>query len=215
MNNMPDLSSLTLFFVATAVLLLTPGPAVLYIVARSIEQGRLAGIVSTLGISTGTFFHIGAAAFGVSALLLNSALAFNILKYAGAAYLIFLGLRNFINKADVQQPTEVEPQKLSLIFRQGVVVNLLNPKTSLFFFAFLPQFVSIENESSVALQVLFLGILFTLMALVSDGMYAILAGTLGNWLRGNVNFIRKQRYFSGVIYIGLGVITAVSGGNQS
>jgi threonine/homoserine/homoserine lactone efflux protein len=211
---MPELSSLTLFFVATAVLLITPGPAVLYIVARSIDQGRLAGIVSTLGISMGALFHVAAAALGLSAVLVNSALAFNIVKYLGAAYLIYLGIRSFMVKEDVAQPTHLQPQKLSRIFRQGIIINLLNPKTALFFFAFLPQFVSVNNGAPITAQILFLGAIFVLMALFSDSMYAILAGTMGHWLRGNLNFIRKQRYFAGTIYIALGLTTAFSGSGK-
>jgi threonine/homoserine/homoserine lactone efflux protein len=195
---MPELSTLTLFFVAAAVLLITPGPAVLYIVARSIDQGRVAGIVSTLGISFATFFHIAAAAWGVSAILLQSALAFNIIKYLGAAYVIYLGVHKLLVREEVDTKMVLEQQGLRRIFFQGAIVNLLNPKTALFFFAFLPQFVN-PTLGSVALQILFLGIIFILMALVSDGMYALLAGTAGNWLRGNLQFLRAQRYVAGMI----------------
>jgi threonine/homoserine/homoserine lactone efflux protein len=212
--SMPELSTLTLFFVAAAVLLITPGPAVLYIVARSIDQGRVAGIVSTLGISFATFFHIAAAAWGVSALLLQSALAFNIIKYLGAAYLIYLGIRKFLVREEVDTKIVLEQQSLRRIFFQGAIVNLLNPKTALFFFAFLPQFVN-PALGSVALQILFLGILFILMALVSDGMYALLAGTAGNWLRGNLQFLRAQRYVAGTIYIALGLTAAFTGNKNN
>ena len=210
---MPQLSTLTLFFAAAAVLLITPGPAVLYIVARSLDQGRIAGIVSTLGINFGTFFHIAAAAWGVSALLVQSALAFNLIKYLGAAYLIYLGIRKLLEREPAETITVVEPQPLRHLFFQGVVVNLLNPKTALFFFAFLPQFTD-PAKGSVALQILFLGMLFVVMAFFSDSIYALLAGTAGNWLRGNLQFWRAQRYVTGTIYIALGLTAAFSGSRK-
>lgn len=210
---MLESSRLTLFIVAALVLLVTPGPAVLYIVARSIDQGRMAGIVSTLGIGLGTLVHVIAAALGVSALLVSSVLAFNIVKYLGAIYLIYLGLRRLLTPEKLQQPTVIEHKRLSRIFYQGVVVNLLNPKTALFFFAFLPQFVDVAR-GSVAGQIMFLGIIFIMMGILSDGLYALLAGTMGNWLKGNLHFIRAERYFAGTIFIALGVTTALSGSNH-
>ena len=137
-------STLTIFIAAALALLVTPGPAVMYIVARSIDQGRLAGIVSVLGINTGALFHIAAASLGVSALLVSSALAFSAVKYLGAAYLIYLGIRTLLTPQPEVMTEAPPPQPLGQIFRQGVVVNLLNPKTALFFFAFLPQFADPE-----------------------------------------------------------------------
>lgn len=210
---MPEFSTLLLFMVAAGVLLVTPGPAVLYIVARSIDQGRLAGFVSTLGIGVGTLFHVAAAALGVSALLVSSALAFNIVKYLGAAYLIYLGVRTLLTRQEPTQPQAFVHKKLSHVFYQGVVVNLLNPKTALFFFAFLPQFANVER-GNVALQILFLGTVLVVMGIFSDGLYALLAGTAGNWLRGNLGFLRAQRYFSGGVFIALGLTAALSGSGK-
>jgi len=210
---MPEFSTLLLFMVAAGVLLVTPGPAVLYIVARSIDQGRLAGIVSTLGIGVGTLFHVAAAALGVSALLVSSALAFNIVKYLGAAYLIYLGVRTLLTRQETTQPQVFVHKKLSRVFYQGVVVNLLNPKTALFFFAFLPQFANVE-QGNVALQILFLGTVLVVMGIFSDGLYALLAGTAGNWLRGNLGFLRAQRYFAGGVFIALGLTAALSGSGK-
>jgi threonine/homoserine/homoserine lactone efflux protein len=207
---MPDLSSLTMFVIAASVLLIIPGPAVLYIVTRSIDQGRMAGIVSVLGIATGTLFHIAAAAFGLSALLMSSVLAFNVVKYAGAAYLIYLGVRKLIVKEEMQQQSAKAHKKLSRIFYEGIIVNLLNPKTALFFFAFLPQFVDVHRDNVTA-QILFLGLVFIIMGVMSDGLYAVLSGTLGQWLKGNLRFLRAERYFAGSVYIGLGLTTALSG----
>lgn len=210
---MPEFSTLTLFFVAALVLLVTPGPAVLYIVARSIDQGRMAGIASTLGVGVGTLFHVAAAALGLSALLLSSALAFNIVKYLGAAYLIYLGIQKLLVREEVQPVQVLAHKHTAQIFYQGIVVNLLNPKTALFFFAFLPQFVD-ASQGPVALQVLILGLIFVVMGICSDGLYALTAGTLGHWLRGNLGFLRGQRYFAGIAYIFLGITTALSSSSK-
>lgn len=207
---MPDLSTLTVFVIAASVLLITPGPAVLYIVTRSIDQGRIAGIVSVLGIAVGTLFHIAAAAFGLSTLLVSSAFAFNLVKYAGAAYLIYIGVRKLIVREELQAQSTKTNKKLSRIFYEGIFVNLLNPKTGLFFFAFLPQFVNV-HRGNVTSQILVLGLIFIIMGVTSDGLYAVLSGSLGHWLKGNLRFLRAQRYFAGTVYIGLGVTTALSG----
>lgn len=211
---MPDLSTLALFVAAAFVLLVVPGPAVLYIVARSIDQGRLAGVVSVLGIQMGTLFHVTAATLGVSALLVSSALAFNVVKYLGAAYLVYLGLRKLLTREALHRPETVERTQLSRVFWQGMIVNVLNPKTALFFFAFLPQFVD-PSRGSTALQVLVLGLVFTIMALVSDGLYALVAGAVGGWLRGNARFLRVQRYTTGGVYIALGITAALASQGKS
>jgi threonine/homoserine/homoserine lactone efflux protein len=206
-------ATLPLFLTTALLLLLTPGPAVLYIVTRSIDQGRKAGLVSVLGIEVANFFHVVAAVLGLSAILLSSALAFNIVKYLGAAYLIYLGLRTLASRDGAQRAQLGERKNLRRIFSQGVVVNLLNPKTALFYFAFLPQFVD-ASRGSVSLQVLLLGLIFVVMAFTTDSLYAILAGTAGNWLRDNVRFWRFQRYFTGTVYIGLGVTAALAHTNR-
>ncbi len=207
-----DTASLTIFVLAALALLLMPGPAVLYIVGRSIEQGRLAGIVSTLGIALGSTVHVVFAALGLSAVLMQSALAFSVVKYLGAAYLVFLGIRTLISKEEVGEVQPAKKMKYSRLFTQGFVVNLLNPKTALFFFAFLPQFVS-KGQGSVVLQVIILGLIFVSMAIVSDSMYALVAGTAGEWLSGNVWMARAQKYLAGTIYLSLGITTALLGGN--
>lgn len=208
-----DHSTLALFMGATLVFLLTPGPAVFYIVARSIDQGRTAGFVSTLGLNAGSLVHVAAAAFGVSAVLLSSVAAFNLVKYLGAAYLIYLGVRKLLVREEEQTLHTRPPQKLSQIFSQGVLVSILNPKTALFFFAFLPQFVD-PFRGSVTAQILLLGGIFVVMAFMSDSFYAILAGTLGQWLKGNVRYLRWQRYFTGSAYIALGLGAALAGSNK-
>jgi threonine/homoserine/homoserine lactone efflux protein len=210
---MPEPSTLVLFVIAALVLLLTPGPAVLYIVARSVEQGRRAGLVSTLGIHVGTLVHVAAAAFGVSALLVSSALAFGLLKYLGAAYLVYLGIRKLTTRAALAAPVALPAQPLRRIFLQGVVVNILNPKTALFFLAFLPQFVDM-TRGPVALQILFLGAIFLALALTSDGLWAMAAGTAGGWLKRNRRVLGAERYVTGSVFIGLGVTAALAGSGR-
>jgi threonine/homoserine/homoserine lactone efflux protein len=198
---------LLLFMTAGLLLLLTPGPAVFYIIARSIDQGRPAGLVSTLGIGVGTMFHVIAAAFGISALLVSSALLFNIVKLLGAGYLVYIGIRKLFFEKDMVEHNQVERATLKQIFYQGVVVNILNPKTALFFFAFLPQFVD-PAKGSVVPQIFVLGLLLIVMGLMTDGAYAVLAGTAGNWLKNNLRLLRAQRLFAGTIYVALGMVTA-------
>ncbi len=204
-----SLSDLPVFLVAALILLLTPGPAVLYIVARSVDQGRLAGLVSVLSIEVGNFVHVLAATLGLSVILVSSALAFSVVKYLGAAYLIYLGVRRLLARESTNQPTTFRRQSLKRIFRQGVLVAILNPKTALFFFAFLPQFVD-SSKGPVSLQLLTLGCLFVLMAIVTDGLYALLAGSIGQWLKGTRAFLRFERYVVGAVYIGLGLTAALA-----
>ena len=211
---MPDTSTLALFAVASLALLVVPGPAVLYIVTRSIDQGRTAGFVSTLGIHVGTLVHIAAASLGLSALVVSSALAFNTIKYLGAAYLIWLGIRKIMGRDDDSGDPQVQTRRLSRIFYQGILVNILNPKTALFFLAFLPQFVDV-SKGRVGLQILTLGVAFMLLGMCSDGLYALIASSAGRWLRDNARFARGQRYFSGGIFVTLGVAEALSGSRST
>lgn len=204
---MLDPSKLPLFLLASLILLLTPGPAVLYIIAGSVDQGRAAGLVSVLSIEIGNFFHVLAATFGLSAILLSSATAFAVIKYLGAAYLIYLGVRKLFAREEAGAVPTVEAQSHRRTFSQGVLVAALNPKTALFFFAFLPQFAD-SARGPIAPQMFVLGCLFVLMAIFSDGMYALLAGTAGQWLKGNRHFLRAERYMAGSVYIGLGVTAA-------
>lgn len=211
---MPDSHTTTLFVFAALVLLLAPGPAVIYIVTRSIEQGRAAGVVSTLGLGVGNIIHVAAAALGVSALLVSSAVAFSVVKYLGAAYLIFLGVRRLLSRGGEVGAGGRGRRPLAHAFTQGVLVNLLNPKTGLFFFSFLPQFVD-PSRGSVSAQLLTLGLIFVALGVVSDICYALLAGSLGKWLKGNARFVRAEQYVSGGVYIGLGAAAALSSPNRS
>lgn len=206
---MPDLTSWGLFVAASVVLLLTPGPAVLYIVARSVEQGRAAGLVSVLGIHLGTIVHITAAAVGLSALVVSSALAFTIVKYLGAAYLIWIGIRTLVAKDPDPEAPMVPAEPLHRAFRDGFVVNLFNPKTAIFFLAFLPQFVD-PARGALHWQILILGLTFMGLGIMSDGMFALAAGMAGDFLRRNQRFLRFQRWFAGTSFIGLGVTAALA-----
>ena len=207
----PGAANLGLFIGAALVLLLIPGPAVLYIVGRSVEQGRRAGIVSIFGIHAATLVHVFAAVLGLSAVLASSALAFSMVKYAGAAYLIWLGLRKLFGRIDAAGP-DVPSRRhgRARLFRDGFVVNLLNPKTAIFFLAFLPQFVDV-SRGHVGMQIAFLGLLFTSLGFVSDGCYALAAGAAGDWLKRSRAYLKFERYISGVLLIGLGMTAALAG----
>jgi len=210
---MPDASTFALFIVAALVLLVVPGPSVLYIVARSIEGGRTAGLVSVLGVQTGAMVHIAFAAVGLSAILASSAVAFSVIKWLGAVYLVWLGLRRIFGRDEEEGDVAVEPAPLSRVFSQGAIVNILNPKTALFFLAFLPQFVD-PARGAAWTQILLLGATFVILALCSDGLYALLSGTAGGWLRRRMkgaSFRRGQRFVSGGILIALGAVAATSG----
>src|SRR6266508_4409071 len=185
-------TNLALFIPAVLALIVTPGPVVLYIVTRSVDQGRKAGLVSVLGSEIGNLCHVLAAALGLSAVLLSSTLAFDAVKYLGAAYLIFLGIRK-LRSSDAASTQAVKRATLRQIFLQGIAVAVLNPKTALFFIAFLPQFVD-RSRGAVTLQILSLGLIMVSLAIISDSCYALTAGTAGRWLRGNPLFLRIQRY---------------------
>ena len=212
MDGVLSMSNLVLFVSAAFALIVTPGPVVLYIVTRSVDQGRKAGLVSVLGSEIGNLCHVLAAALGLSAILLSSTLAYDVVKYLGAAYLIYLGIRK-LRTPEATAAEAVKHAPLRRVFFQAIVVAVLNPKTALFFFAFLPQFVD-PSKGNVTLQILFLGMIMVTMAIISDATYALTAGTAGRWLRGNPIFLRFQRYFTGSVYIGLGVMALFSSGNR-
>lgn len=209
---MIDPSKLTLFIFAALALLLVPGPAVLYIIARSASQGRAAGLVSVLAIETANLIQAIAAGLGLSAILLSSALAFDVVKYLGAAYLIFLGIRKLLS-TDNGAEEEIKQESLRQIYWQGVAINILNPKTALFFFAFLPQFVDPARGNVVA-QNLLLGMIFVGLAIVTDSLYALVISSFAGTLRGNRRFQTGGRYFAGLVYVGLGITTALTGAKK-
>lgn len=207
---MPGDASLAGFVAAALVVLIIPGPAVLYILARSLGQGRRAGLVSVLGLSAGALVHVAAATAGLSAILLASASAFTVVKMLGAGYLIYLGFRTLLVRAAAAGPAVAAPTSMRRIFADGVLVSVLNPKIALFFLAFLPQFVD-AGRGPVPPQILGLGLLYVALALVTDSAYAVVAGTLRQRIRGRTMEGPLPRYASGLLYIGLGVGTAIAG----
>ena len=201
----PTVSEVELFALASIALLLIPGPAVLYVVTQSAEQGRSAGLASVAGIHIGTLVHIVAAAAGLSAVILASAVAFSAVKFAGAAYLVYLGIRKLLERPAAD---EAEPRRAPLrrVFARGTVVNVLNPKTALFFLAFLPQFVD-PDRGAVWSQVVLLGLVFVALGLVSDSLYAVAGDAVGSLLRRRATATRR---ISGTIYVGLGAVGALA-----
>jgi threonine/homoserine/homoserine lactone efflux protein len=208
MRVMPDPSTLLLFAIASATLVAIPGPAVVYIVTRGVAQGRSAGVVSAMGIETGALFHVAAAVAGLSALVASSAAAFAVVKYAGAAYLVLLGIQRLRSRSGVALADLPRDSRWRL-FRQGVVVSVLNPKVALFFVAFLPQFVD-PDRGAVALQVALLGGLFVAIAAALDCVWAVAAGSAGDRLRRRASARRWLDRISGGTYLGLGVAAALS-----
>jgi threonine/homoserine/homoserine lactone efflux protein len=208
---MPDASTFLLFAAASLAFLVIPGPSVFYIVTRSLVQGRRAGVTSMLGVQAGGLVHVAAAAFGVSALIASSAAAFTVVKYAGAAYLIVIGLRKlFVRAEEDEEPETRAPASHKHLFWHGVVVNVLNPKTALFFLAFLPQFID-PDAGPVAPQMLVLGTLLVGLGVLSDGSYALLAARAGRGLRSAAARRRLLDKVSGGVFVGLGVVAAVAG----
>jgi threonine/homoserine/homoserine lactone efflux protein len=202
-------------FVATCLVLLAiPGPAVLYIVSRSIDQGRTAGLLSAAGVTSGTLVHIAAAAIGLSSLVLASTVAFDAVRYAGGAYLALLGLRRLLTRNADELGEERAPRSLRRIYTQGIVVNLLNPKTIVFIFALIPQFVDVD-AGHVWVQVVLLGLTLAGLGLVSDSLYAIVAGSIADRLRGSRAVARFERWFGGGILVGLGIAAAIVSPNRS
>ena len=204
---MPSLSTYAVFLATAMALLAIPGPAVLYVVTRSIEMGRAGGVASVAGITTGTIVHVALATAGLSSLILASRTAFDAVKYVGAAYLIVLGVRRLLTRTEDRVEPEAIPRTRRRAYTQGIVVNLTNPKTIVFIFAFIPQFVD-PNARHVWLQVLVLGLSFALLGFLSDNAYALAAGAVAERLRGSRKIARFERWFGGSVLIGLGIAAA-------
>jgi threonine/homoserine/homoserine lactone efflux protein len=206
-------STIATFALASLAILIIPGPAVLYILNRSISDGRRVGLAAVAGVELGTFVHVLAATAGLSAVLASSAAAFNTVKWLGAGYLVFVGVRTLI-----QRPAALSTDRPGVsptrAFRQGVVVNVLNPKVALFFLSFLPQFIH-PDRGHPTIQAFVLGLEFVAIALLSDGLYAIIASGLRDVLMRGRSLPFVQRYVAGTVFIGLGVIAAGASAGRS
>lgn len=201
MRRVPSATTLLLFAGAAAALVAIPGPNVLFVLARGIGGGRRAAVVSVLGVETATLCFVAAAAAGLTAALASSAVLFALVRYAGAAYLLWLGLHALLARSG--PAGAAVPAGDGRTFRQAFAVGISNPKVAVFFLAFLPQFVS-SGAGSPATQVLVLGLVFLLVALVLDLGWALLAGVLAGWLRRHPTLLRRQKYLTGAAYLALG-----------
>ncbi|MGD8779188.1 MAG: LysE family translocator [Ignavibacteria bacterium] len=204
-----QIDQLMLFMAAGILLNLTPGPDMIYVATRSASQGRKAGILSALGIGTGTFFHILAAALGLSTILMYSATAFEVVKWIGAGYLVYLGFKAIIDKKTESKTARPKTQSLSKIYLQGCLTNILNPKVALFFLAFLPQFTNPES-GDLTLQIIFLGLLFDTTGTIVNSIVAFLADKVSGLLNKNGKVQKIQSWFSGIVFISLGISLALS-----
>jgi threonine/homoserine/homoserine lactone efflux protein len=209
-----DFQTFSLYFTAAFILAITPGPGMFYVLTRSIKGGQREGYASSVGTAIGGLFHVFAAALGLSAILATSALAFNLIKYLGAAYLVFLGIRMLMKDEPLDLETDLTTtHNYRRAIRQGVVTELLNPKTALFFLAFIPQFI--DPNGSVVLQFIVLGSLSVFLNTSADIVVATLAGPISSQLRKNASVRRAQRILSGSGLIALGAYVAFSGNEAS
>jgi threonine/homoserine/homoserine lactone efflux protein len=206
---MPDQAHLTAFLAAALVLAITPGPGIFYVLARSLGEGTRVGVRSTLGTALGGLCHVVGAALGLSTLLMTSATAFEVVRYAGACYLVFLGVRTLLGLREATPEGPAAPSRAGGAFRQGVLTELLNPKTALFFLTFLPQFAQPER-GAVALQLLALGCVSVALNSGVDLVVAAVAGRARTSLRAGSRWVRRQRALSGVALIALGGYAAAA-----
>ena len=209
---MPDAATFGLYLTAALLLAITPSPGILYVLTRSLKGGRYEGYTSSMGTAVGGLFHVIAAALGLSAILATSAVAFHIVKYLGAAYLIYLGIRTLMRSDDLLLIDSADAPSNKGAFSQGIMTEILNPKTALFFLAFIPQFIN--PDGFVMGQFILLGSLSVLLNTTVDLMVTTLAGTIGAQLQKRRTLRRVQRYFTGGSLIALGVYVAVAGGDQ-
>jgi threonine/homoserine/homoserine lactone efflux protein len=202
---MPDIA---LFVAASTLLALAPGPDVIYVLTRGIAQGRKAGLAAALGFASGCIFHTVLAAVGIAALIRSSELAFDLVRYAGAAYLVYIGIQALRHRASFSIEAASDAKALKTIYRQSVVGNMLNPKVTLFFLAFLPQFVDAQ-AGNLALQMAILGVVFMLVTVVVFGAVAIFAAMIGDWVRRKPAIGERLNVFAGLTFIALGIRVAL------
>jgi threonine/homoserine/homoserine lactone efflux protein len=203
---MLNLTTFLTYFSAALLLAIVPGPGMLYVLTRSLHGGRREGVQSSLGTAVGGSVHVIAAAFGLSAILAASSLAFTVVKYAGAAYLIYLGVRMLVERLEPELHADIRTRGNP--FTQGVITEMLNPKTALFFLSFIPQFVD-PSQGNITLQFILLGSISVILNTSADLIVTFFAGPLGERLRSSKQWQRRQRVATGSAMIGLGVYVAV------
>jgi threonine/homoserine/homoserine lactone efflux protein len=209
----PDVN-IVLFVAASLAVIVAPGPDNVYVLTRGVAQGREVALASAWGMCSGLLFHTTLAALGLSAILARSAVAFSVVKYAGAAYLIYLGVRALLSKEALATPEEGSTTvRLWSFFLRGLTMNLLNPKVAVFFLAFLPQFASPAADGA-ALRLVVLGLIFALLSLVVFSAIALFSGLLGDRLSRNPRFVNILRWLTGCVLVGLGLRLALSGRQQ-
>ena len=208
-----DSSTIAAFVVASTILLLVPGPAVTYVITRSAQDGRRVGLASVVGLHIGTGVHIAAAGLGLSALLVSSAEAYTALRWAGAAYLIYLGIRSW-RSGDADAEGGVEGVGAGRALRDGIFVNVLNPKLAVFFLAYLPQFTN-PAAGSLTTQLLVLGGVFVAVGFLTDGLYAVAADAAGRKFGGDARLLRHRNRIAGVVYLGLGALALAGPGRRT
>jgi threonine/homoserine/homoserine lactone efflux protein len=202
---MPDIA---LFLVASALLTIAPGPDIVYVLTRGIAQGRKAGFAAALGFATGCIFHTLLAALGIAAIIRSSPLAFDLVRYAGAAYLVWIGIQAIRHASAFSLAAASDERALVTIFRQSVIGNALNPKVTLFFLSFLPQFVNAE-AGRIGAQMALLGIVFMAQTVVIFGLVALFSGGIGDWVRRKPAIAERLNLFAGLTFIALGVRVAL------
>jgi threonine/homoserine/homoserine lactone efflux protein len=202
---MPDIG---LFLVASALLTIAPGPDIVYVLTRGVSQGPRAGIAAALGFATGCIFHTVLAAVGIAALIRSSELAFDLVRYAGAAYLVWIGIQALRHRSGFSLEGASDARALATIYRQSVIGNILNPKVTLFFLAFLPQFVNAQ-AGGVAWQMALLGAIFMVQTAIIFGAVALFSGWLGAWIRRKPAIGERLNVFAGVTFIALGIRVAL------
>ena len=204
---MPELNDLLLFIIAGLTLNITPGPDMMFVITRSVAESTRSGIISSLGIAAGSIFHTLAVALGLAALLMAVPAAYEVIKYTGAAYLVYLGIKTLISKQSLQFDEDKKPVKMHSVFLQAMITNIFNPKVALFFLAFLPQFVN--PEGNITLQLILLGLLFNFNGTIVNILVALSAGRLGKFIKLKLNNSSIFKWITGSVFIGLGIRLAL------
>jgi threonine/homoserine/homoserine lactone efflux protein len=201
---MPDIA---LFLVASALLTIAPGPDIVYVLTRGITQGRQAGLAAAVGFATGVIFHTALAALGIAALIRSSEWAFTLVRYAGAAYLVYIGIRALTSQSAFALQPGGSKLALWTIYKQSVIGNALNPKVTLFFLSFLPQFIN-STAGHIEMQMVLLGVIFMAETVVIFGGIALFSGLIGDRLKKQPAIADRLDLFAGLVFIGLGIRVA-------